>query len=494
MSPWPRGWSPIAVTDAARGCPSGMRASRASLTHACLSSLLVACSGVEHGSPRTEATSENRPDAAGDTRPEDVGGAPFTTDAGPVGAPMMEGAPTPVLQAPPPPDAGPALPVMPGESRPTTPVASLTFRRQTLHMVNHAEGIGHADFNGDGHLDVVSGHLWWEGPAFEKQREYARARPVVSLTGGTRNDWANYAADFDGDGWPDVVAVNRPGEESFWYKNPGRPVLDAAVGTWARTPIGRLAPEHYAFADISGDGKPDLVAARDGQLGYLDPAADWRFTNVAGSGYWRDPFTHGLGAGDVDGDGKLDLLEKGGWWGRDGGGEWRKRPVAFSSQGGAHMYAYDVDGDGDNDVVTSLAAHGWGLAWFEQTSPGQFTRHLLLGSDKEKDMFGGRAVSQLHALVVHDMDGDGLQDIVTGKSFYAHPPGSGDPDAAGTPYILIFRLTREGGAVKFVVHEADSTIGLGRQFAVADLDADGLPDILVGNKKGVHLFFQRPAR
>jgi hypothetical protein len=393
------------------------------------------------------------------------------------------------------PDRGPANPG-------TGKMGTLKFRRQTLHTQNLAEAINTGDFNKDGKPDVVSGPYWWEGPTFLKRHEYFPAPPSNSLTGGSLYDWADHPYDVDGDGWTDIIIVERPGTTSYWYQNPGAPANAADSVNWSKHAIGTLVLEQSALGDLSGDGKPDLVAARGGQLGWFEigTASPWPFHAVTPPGPWSE-WWHGLGIGDVDGDGKLDLLESTAWWARagDASAAWTRRPQMFkgdpadAASGGSFMYAYDVDGDGDNDVVTSLNAHGWGLAWFEQTKAGgaiSFTKHTIIGTDQEKAMYGGLAISQMHALCIADMDGDGLTDIVTGKSFYAHAPAMGDPDTNGTPVIYVFKLVRGPAGVSFKPFLVDSEMGLGKMFAVADLNGDGLIDIMSGGKHGAFLFMQ----
>jgi hypothetical protein len=158
------------------------------------------------------------------------------------------------------------------------------------------------------------------------------------------------------------------------------------------------------------------------------------------------------------------------------------------------MYALDVDGDGDADIVTSLYGHGYGLSWFEQVQKDgkiQFVDRPILPS-KPEETLDGVQFSQPHAVAVVDIDGDGLQDIVTGKRFWAHGP-KGDPDPAGTPFLYWFKLNRTGGQITWTPHRIDDASGVGTQFAIGDLNGDQRPDIVVGNKKGGFVFLQKPA-
>jgi hypothetical protein len=152
------------------------------------------------------------------------------------------------------------------------------------------------------------------------------------------------------------------------------------------------------------------------------------------------------------------------------------------------MAVYDVDGDGDSDVVTSLQAHGYGLAWFENKGGGlSFAAHPLLGLPSEKDKYGA-AFSQLHALAAADLDGDGLKDIITGKRKGAHGAGVADIDSPAVLYW--FRLTRPAGQPpRFTPYLIDSEAGIGTQITIADVNGDGRPDILVARRRGAFVFF-----
>ena len=171
-----------------------------------------------------------------------------------------------------------------------------------------------------------------------------------------------------------------------------------------------------------------------------------------------------MGVGDVNGDGRMDMMAKEGWWEQPsslgGDPEWAFHPVAFSPGGGAQMYAYDVDGDGDNDVITSLAAHGYGLAWYEHIPTPEgitFNAHTVMNKEDHENRYGVH-FSQLHAIDLIDMNGDGLKDIVTGKRFWAHGPnGDAEPNAPAVLYW--FELTRSKEGVDFVPHLIDEDSG-----------------------------------
>jgi hypothetical protein len=155
------------------------------------------------------------------------------------------------------------------------------------------------------------------------------------------------------------------------------------------------------------------------------------------------------------------------------------------------MYAYDVDGDADSDVITSLAAHDFGVAWFEQTKTDgkiAFKQHLIMGSKPSQNRYGV-VFSEPHSVNLADIDGDGLKDIVTGKTYWSHHDQSPLWDAGAVTYW--FKLVRGSDGIDWIPMQADGEAGIGRQLRVADLNADGLPDMVMGGMRGAHVLLHQ---
>ena len=367
-----------------------------------------------------------------------------------------------------------------------------TFERQQLSDVYFSEGASAGDINGDGVFDIVCGPHWYAGPDFAKKNEIYPAVPQNRK--GYADNFFSWIYDFDKDGNNDVLTVGFPGKPGYVYRNPGKNNLDQL---WDKVQVlDSVSNESPQFEDVNGDGIPELVCTRNGHYGFAQfdakqPFQDWKWTSISGD-VAPKPFGHGLGIGDVNNDGRMDVIARDGWFAQpktmNADENWAFHTVAFAPAS-ADMFAYDVDGDGDNDIITSLNAHDYGLAWYE-SSPGDngglaFEQHLIMGHKPENNEYGV-LFTEPHAVKLADINGDGLQDIVTGKTYWSHHTQSPMWDAGAVVYW--FELHRgANGTVDFIPHQADGESGIGRGLFVGDINGNNLPDIVTGGMKGAHV-------
>ena len=377
---------------------------------------------------------------------------------------------------------------------------SSRFRMQTLNEFYYSWGPAVADFNRDGTPDIVAGPYYYLGP------QYTNAREIY--VGGTIDpgtayfNGLQYAYDFTGDGWPDVLnsIFQRP---AVLYVNP-----KGESRRWdTYTVTDRMTCEFMLLKDVDADGRLEFIF-KDSDNKFVfakpdpkNPTGMWTKHAISEPGPWAN---HGMGVGDVNGDGKADFLNAFGWWEQPASGAssstWAYHPAAFgkwtrSSPGGAEMAVYDVNGDGLNDVVTSLQAHGIGLSWFEQKKAADgsrsFVEHPIMTDFSTKNA-GGVIFTQLHGATYADVDGDGLQDFITGKRFWSHLDTFIDPDPHGAPVLYVYRTVRNPkapGGAEFVPELVHNRSGVGSHLSVVDLDKDGAAEIITSTKRGTFIFW-----
>jgi hypothetical protein len=333
-----------------------------------------------------------------------------------------------------------------------------------------SETCAFADVNRDGRTDIVSGEFWYEAPKFTPHRFRE-----ISYENFYVDNFSDLPIDADLDGSVDIVSGCWFGRTLSCWRNPGR-----GAGVWSEQVIEKGFPIEFAFlVDLDNDGRAREVLPQFGDAGaplawYEAKDGSWQKRVVAPKSYG-----HGIGAGDVNGDGRTDIVVPSGWFEAPPdprSGTWTLHSdLSLGNTGFIHVI--DLNGDGRQDLVTTLA-HDYGIFWMERGAKGEWTRRMIDDS-----------WSQAHALVLADLNGDGSPDLLTAKRYMAHngrDPGEREPLGV---YWYEWQKTGEGPLV-WTRHIVDygTRAGGGIQMAAGDLDADGDVDFAAGGKSGLFLF------
>lgn len=352
-----------------------------------------------------------------------------------------------------------------------------------------SEAVGVADFNGDGKLDILAGPNLYLAPDWKAVTIRTLSGQVDDQGKGYVDDFMNLPLDVDGDGKLDVVSCGWFCKCVRWCRQ-----SSDTAGDWPEEVVDSSANyEAGDLEDIDGDGQPAEILAHS-------PATVWYEAAKLPSGkrglikhvISDKPMNYGGGVGDLNGDGRPDVLRPDAWFEAPAdprNGKWIEHPWALGAKDGKadhtpQMLVFDVNDDKLPDVITSNA-HKHGIFWYEQTRTDfkvAWKQHLIDDS-----------WSQAHSLALADINGDGTPDLITGKRFMAH--NGSDPDESGKLGVYWYELQR-GDNPKWTRHviSFDEGIGSGVNLCAVDLDKDGDMDVVVTGKWGGPVWFENKRR
>ena len=372
-----------------------------------------------------------------------------------------------------------------GCNRQSTDAASVRFTKHTLTKEFISEGVAIGDINHDDETDIMAGAYWFEAPdwkrheifpgkAFDPAKEYS-------------NSFLNFSMDVNQDEWIDLILIDYPGKVAAWYENPKN-----AESHWKKYLVHdsvEVGNESPAFVDVDGDGRLDILCAdsKEKQIVWLrapqaKETTTWKkFVISAKDAPGTNRFSHGLGYGDINKDGRKDVIIKEGWWEAP---QDRMQPdwifhTAALGEDCSQMHVLDVNSDGMNDVV-SASAHRYGIWWYEQGKDS-------IGNVTWKQHEISKIFSQSHGSALTDLNHDGNPDLIVGKRFFAHNDTDNDPGAREPAVLYWFEFT-PGKEPFWVAHEIDNDSGAGLHIVTDKITKHGAMEIAISNKKGVFVF------
>ncbi len=320
------------------------------------------------------------------------------------------------------------------------------------------------DLDGDGYPDLVVGGMPGEKLSWYRNPNWGR---TVIATPATEFTTDCSLGDLDGDGDLDIIVPDgNSGNNLFWFQNPEPNGNPANGPSWVRHTVGSVGDwgKDVKVADFDQDGRLDIATRGHGEALVFFQTAPNTWTrvvlNVSRLG------EEGLGLGDVDGDGKPDLVVRGAWLKNPGGpsartGNWPEHAIGLVDASYKAVVA-DIDGDGKNEVVFCSSEGTDDVAWWKYGPAGPtgpWRKNVIVPN-----------LERSHTLQVADMDGDGDLDVITAQMH----------TSVAREVIVWFNLDRRGTLWR---RQAVAASGL-HNGQVADVNRDGRPDIFGANWTG----------
>jgi Peptidase C10 family/FG-GAP-like repeat/Secretion system C-terminal sorting domain len=300
---------------------------------------------------------------------------------------------------------------------------------------NGARSVHAADVDGDGDMDILgaasNGHdiAWWENV---NGGGLIWAEHLVD--GNCTGARSVFATDMDSDGDTDILGAAYDDDRITWWENLGGGGLNWAVHVVDWTVDG---PKSVYATDIDNDGDADVIGAAY----YAQDILWWENVNGAGTNWTEhavDESFAGAGsvhAADIDGDGDTDLLGAGAvadeirWYENvDGSGAiWSANTLGGAFDGASSVFATDIDGDGDTDILG--AAYGADdVSWWENVNGDgtSWTKNRVgwmvdgvncvyaadLGNDGDMDLLGAAYIADEITIWLQEGTGGPLDPVV----------------------------------------------------------------------------------
>jgi dienelactone hydrolase len=390
----------------------------------------------------------------------------------------------------------------------------LRFRAHVVNAESEFCSCAAIDVNGDGRLDIVSGGWWYANPSGDRASDGKpqsanvwtrhKLRDVERI--GTRfDDYSNLTLDVDGDADLDLISVNYRSKSLYWVRNPG---VTQANSLWDRVPIDTPGPsETGRLVDVDRDGQLDVLPNGTTFAAWYSFSRPVSKSATSSEVLWQKHELpsqlagHGIGAGDINGDGRIDLVNTTGWAEapedpRTGRWLWHAE-YRLPRDGSVPILVEDVDGDGDADLIWGRG-HNVGVYWTEQRRSSiakEKTPHPDNAIDETLNVLRGQTTwvthaidtswSCAHAPLWADLDGDGISELVVGKRFQGHEgkdPGENEPLG-----VFSYQFDKQQRTWHRRTISLHPLCGLDLDPKCVDIDGDGDLDIIAPARSGLVL-------